>query len=282
MPVVFAQAGQWPGDLERRPHLSLPGAELRAGVDRLPNTCRQRHRAEEQSRQGWEEAGALRRSLTLGRGWTATEQAGEKPSEAPGARGEAEEGGNPTPVSHQRDGRSPSAERAPRRSRTGRHQTPPTSPPTPGPAAALRFQAGFGEGNPSRLLLACISDGLLVSEPWLSRWISAAGRSREGVFSARPLTQADSPPPEGAGLGLVPRPPGLARLHGLSHPQAHQDGGHSCTGPGLTLPNPEDPLRTGGRRRVWHQSRDGFHEPSDTAWGTNHSRRSSNKHHLNE
>lgn len=104
MPVVFAQAGQWPGDLERRPHLSLPGAELRAGVDRLPNTCRQRHRAEEQSRQGWEEAGALRRSLTLGRGWTATEQAGEKPSEAPGARGEAEEGGNPTPVSHQRDG----------------------------------------------------------------------------------------------------------------------------------------------------------------------------------
>ena len=47
MPVVFAQAGQWPRGPRTPPPSLFRGPELKAGVDRLQNTCRERQRAEE-------------------------------------------------------------------------------------------------------------------------------------------------------------------------------------------------------------------------------------------
>lgn len=84
--------------------ISLPGTELRAGVDWLQNTCGERHGVEETAQRAG--AGGGRRAETQCEvGKTAGQprsRRGEEPSEAPGARGEAEEGGNPSPVS-QRD-----------------------------------------------------------------------------------------------------------------------------------------------------------------------------------
>lgn len=56
------------------------------------------------------------------------------------------------------------------------------------------------------------------------------------------LIPAESPSPEGAGLGLVTGPPGLMHLHGLNHTQAcPQWQAYSCAGPGLALLDPGGP-----------------------------------------